>query len=219
MSPRAPLVTLVDGALPTGDFARLLRAVRRLGGEGMRKTYQTTFWYPLDQPPGNLVEEAVHGLLPAIPARRRRGVVGVEWWLSRMRTSNVGVDFHRDRDNGLAAETGIEENPRLSSVLYLNRCVGGLLAVTLEPPCEDNPALAPAVHDFDLVAPAPNRYAFFSGACTHGVLDADNCIPGRRLPAQRGWRLAVAINFWHRRPVAVPTYAEHPRYRALAAGR
>jgi hypothetical protein len=219
MRPRPPLVHLVDGALPARRFARLLLAVQRLGGEGRRSTYQTTFWYPLSAPPTTLVEEAVHLLLPTIPARRRRGVVGVEWWLSRMRTSRVGVDFHRDRDNCLFEQTGLEENPRLGSVLYLNRCVGGLLACTPEPPCPENPALAPRVHDFDFVSPRPNRYVWFDGAATHGVLDAENCIPGRRLPAQRRWRLAVAINLWHRRPVGVPTALERPRYRALAVGR
>lgn len=215
--PAPPLVTLRDPALPAAEFSALLAAVRRLRGEGLRSTYRTTFWYPLDAAPATLVEVAARRLVAAVPAARRRDVVGVEWWLSRMRTSNVGVDFHRDRDNAAFARTGRERNPRLASVLYLNRCRGGLLAVTREPPCEANPALAPERHDFDLVAPAPNRWAFFDGRLTHGVLDARNCIPGRRLPTERGWRLAVAINLWHRRPEGVPTFAERPRYLALAA--
>lgn len=214
--PAPPLVTLVEPALPRARFAALLAAVRRLRGEGLRRTYRTTFWYPLEAPPATLVEAAARTLVARLPARRRRGVVGVEWWLSRMRTSRVGVDFHRDRDNGAFERTGRELHPRLGSVLYLNRCVGGLLAVTREPPCAANPALAPAVHDFDLVAPAPNRWVYFDGRCTHGVLDARNHIPGRRLPTQRGWRLAVAINLWHRRPEGVPTFLERPCYLPLA---
>jgi hypothetical protein len=216
--PRPSLVTLIDRALPGRDFARLQRAVLGLGTEGLRTTYQTTFWYPLDAAPSNLVEQAVQRLLPVIPAARRRGVLGVEWWLSRMRTSNVGVDFHHDRDNARYERTGREAFPALGSVLYLNRCRGGLLAVTTEPPCERNPALAPQVHDFDFVAPAPNRYVFFEGHCTHGVLDAQNCIPGRRLPREPDLRLAVAINLWRRRPLDVPTFGERPRYLSLVRG-
>jgi hypothetical protein len=217
--PPAPLVTLVDRALPEARFAHLLRAVRALRTEGLRTTYQTTFWYPLRATPSNLVEHAVPWLLGRIPAGRRDRVLGVEWWLSRMRTSHVGVDFHRDRDNALYAATGREVHPLVSSVLYLNRCQGGLLAVTREPPDARNPALAPALHDFDLVAPAPNRYVWFDGSCTHGVLDAENCIPGRRLAPQPRWRLAIAINLWRRRPRGVPTYQERPRYRALSLDR
>jgi len=201
-----PLVTVVDGALPAGLARRLLRAVQALGDRRLAQTYQTTFWHPLGAPPACQVEVAAQQLLHHLPPRLRRGVVGVEWWLSRMRTSLVQVDFHRDRDNSTFARSGRTRHPRVASVLYLNRCRGGLLAVTEEPPCPENPALAPSRHDFDLVQPAPNRYAFFSGSLTHGVLDAENRIPGARLPREPGLRLAVALNFWARRPAGVPRF-------------
>lgn len=214
-----PLVGLVDEVLPRARFEALLRAVKRVGDERLRASYQTTCWYGFEGPPTNLVEEAALRVRECLPAAKVKRVVGVEWWLSRMRTSNVQVDFHRDRDNARFDETGVEVNPVFSTVLYLNHCRGGLLAVTKDPPNPENPALAPDRHDFDLVEPKPNRLAWFDARLTHGVLDAKNRIPGGRLPREPGLRLAIAINFWAERPWRVPTYDERGAYAALRARR
>jgi hypothetical protein len=211
----APLVTLIDDALPRARFARLLHAIEALGSERLRSTYQTTFWYPLDAKPSNLVEEAVQRLQGLLTPERRRRAIGVEWWLSRMRTSNVGVDFHHDRDNVYFERTGRERVPWTSSVFYLNRSRGGLLAVTKRRPVAKNPALAPPLDDCDVVEPAPNRFTFFPGVYTHGVLDANNDIPGAKLPREPALRLAIAINFWHLRPEGVGTWPESRHYRSL----
>lgn len=214
-----PLVGLVDEVLPRARFEALLRAVKRVGDERLRASYRTTCWYGFDAPPTNLVEEAARQVRECLPAAKVKRVTGVEWWLSRMRTSNVQVDFHRDRDNARFDETGVEVNPVFSTVLYLNRCRGGLLAVTKEPPNPENPALAPDRHDFDLVEPRPNRLAWFDGRLTHGVLDAKNRIPGGRLPREPGLRLAIAINFWATRPWRVPAFDALGAYRALRVRR
>jgi hypothetical protein len=210
-------VTVFDGALPRPLVNRLRAAVEALGDRRLAATYQQTFWFPLSATPSSLVELAVPLLFPRLPAARARGVIGVEWWLSRMRTSNVQVDFHRDRDNALFASTGRTVSPRTGSVLYLNECRGGLLAVTREPTNPRNPALAPTRHDFDLLAPRENRFAFFEGQLTHGVLDSENQLPGTRRPKEKGLRLAVAINWWHKRPTSVPRFAESRALRVLAA--
>ena len=207
------LVTLFDDALPSPEFSALLRGVQRLGDERLRSSYQTTFWFDFKTQPSNLVEAAVLRLRDRVPAGR---YAGVEWWLSRMRTSNVKVDFHRDRDTALAAKTGQAVHPRWSTLLYLNRCRGGLLAVTRDDPNPDNRALAPDRHDFDLVEPTPNRFCVFDGRLTHGVLDARNHIPGARLPRERSLRLAIAINFWAKRPLEVPTFPDARAYRSIA---
>ena len=62
-----------------------------------------------------------------------------------------------------------------------------------------------------------NRFTFFEGTLTHGVLDARNQLPGKRLPREPGLRLAIAVNFWTTRPWGVPTFGESRHYRALAA--
>ncbi len=213
---QAPLVTLVDDALEPKTFRQLHAAIVGLGRERIVAGYQTTFWFPFADAPSNLVERAVSSLKAHVPAKQRQKVIGVEWWLSRMRTSNVKVDFHRDRDNARWDEKREERNPVLSSVLYLNRCRGGLLAVTTQPPNPRNPAFAPDVHDFDFVEPRANRFTFFDARYTHGVLDAQNQLPGRRLPTERTWRLAIAVNFWAERPWGVPLFREVSHYRALA---
>jgi hypothetical protein len=209
----APLVRIHPDALPPPTFRRLLRAVRRVGDERLRTTYQTTFWFDLRSPPTAVVEEAARLLAPRIPGLAR--IRGVEWWLSRMSPNDVQVDFHVDRDERLALRTGRLVHPRVSSVLFLNRVKGGALAVTAEPPCEANPALAPTRLDLDLVTPRPNRFVVFDGRLTHGVLDARNHVPTRRLPGTARRRLAVVMNWWQRRPTDLPAFADAGMYRAL----
>lgn len=212
---RRPLVTLVDDVLPARAYAALARDIRALGTERLVAGYQTTFWYELGTPPSTRLEHAVATLGQHLPRALARRARGVEWWLSRMRTSNVKVDFHRDRDNARFDQTGEEVHPLLGSVLYLGRCRGGLLAVTERDPNPDNPAMAPDELDFDLVEPRPNRYALFAGHLTHGVLDATNQVPGRRLPREPRLRLAIAVNYWAERPWDVPTFRDSPHYRTL----
>ncbi len=212
--PPAPerLVELIEPALPLALFRRLQRSVRRLGSEGVRRTYQTTFWFDLDATPVAVPELA----LVALGNRfRGRGARGVEWWLSRMWTHDVRVDFHRDRDERLAQAGGPDRHPRVSSVLFLNRVRGGALAVTAQPPDARHPALVPLPLQADLVAPRPNRLAMFDGRLTHGVLDARNAVPASRLRFRGELRLTLVMNGWGCRPSAVPTYAEAGVYGAL----
>jgi hypothetical protein len=207
------LLRLRADALPAPLFARLRRGVARVGAERLSRTYQTTFWFDLGAP-SCLPEEAILVLARWLPSAR--GVRGAEWWLSRMKATNVGVDFHRDRDEHLALGGGPEVHPRWSSVLFLNRVRGGALAVTAEPPCEENPARSPKRLALDLVAPRPNRFALFPGDATHGVLDANNQIPGGRLKGPARLRLALIVNWWSKRPSGVPRFSESQAYRALA---
>jgi hypothetical protein len=201
----------IDAALKPPLFLKLKRAIAALGTERLRQTYQTTFWFDLKQPTC-LPEEVIQELAPLLNTTR---IVGVEWWLSRMMTTDVRVDFHRDRDEKRALRTGREIHPRTSSVLFLNRVRGGALAVTDQPPNPDNPSLAPDEPDFELIAPRPNRFVYFDGTLTHGVLDANNQIPDRRLPGRTRQRRTLVMNWWHQRPEGIPTFLEANVYRAL----
>ena len=203
----------MDDALEPALFGRVRRGIVALGTVGIRRTYQTTFWSPLDATPAAVPELAVH----ALKARfRAQGANGVEWWLSRMWTHDVRVDFHRDRDERLALAGGPDRHPRVSSVLFLNRVQGGALAVTVQTPEPANPAMVPLPLEADLVGPRPNRLAMFDGRLTHGVLDARNAVPTSRLRPRGELRLTLVMNGWARRPTQVPTFEEAREYAALA---
>ncbi|HVE85486.1 MAG TPA: hypothetical protein VND93_21680, partial [Myxococcales bacterium] len=62
-----PLVSILEDALPDPLYGRLARAVRRVGSENLTRTYQTTFWFPLRQPPSSVVEEAALHLRALLP--------------------------------------------------------------------------------------------------------------------------------------------------------
>ena len=209
-----PLVRMVNRALTGAMFSRLARAVRAVGTENLRRTYQTTFWFDF-RAPAALPEQAILGLRPLLPRPPRDDLAGVEWWLSRMRTSDVQVDFHQDRDEALFHRDGKVVHPTFSSVLFLNRCRGGLLAVVDAPVNEANAARAPDELEADLVRPWPNRFVVFPGTVTHGVLDATNAIPHRRLPAPTPLRMALVMNWWKRRPLGVPRFPVSGPYQAL----
>ena len=208
------LIHLQDGAVPGALFRRLRGGVRALGGERLLRTYETTFWFDFG-PPSSLVEEAVLTLASLFPSR---SLEGVEWWLSRMKTNHVRVDFHQDRDEKRSLRGGALRHPRFSSVLFLNRVRGGALAVTAQPPNPGNQCCAPLPLDADLIAPRPNRLVWFDGSLTHGVLDADNRIPGGRARTPSQVRLSVVMNWWNTRPLGVPRFAEAGVYAALRAG-
>jgi hypothetical protein len=217
-APRAMAhVRLLEDALPVPLFRSLLRAVKDLGSERLRQTYQTTFWFE-GEVARCLPEAVALALRPALVAAFGP-IAGFEWWLSRMYTEDVRVDFHQDRDEKLALATGRLVHPVFSSVLFLNRVKGGLLAVTDAPPCEDNPSCAPEPFDCDLVAPKPNRVACFAGHLTHGVLDASNQVPQRGRRGEGALRLALILNGWSRRPRELRAWNETRLYRSLALPR
>jgi hypothetical protein len=207
------LIRLREPALPPRLFSRLRRAVGKVRDERLRTTYQTTFWFDFGRP-GCLPELAILALREQVPARA--GLAGAEWWLSRMYATDVQVDFHQDRDERLALSGGPDVHPSFSSVLFLNRVRGGALVVTAEPPCEDNPARSPAGRAWDLVAPRPNRFVLFPGSLTHGVLDAHNQVPTRRLREPARLRQALIINWWRHRPAGIPSFASRGVYRSMA---
>lgn len=207
---RRPLVTVHDAVLPAALHRRVLRAVASLGERGLAQSYRRTFWFPRGEAPTCVVEEAIEHLRPLLPKGD-----GEEWWLSRMRTSNVQVDFHRDRDEVRAKRRGGDVHPTRSSVLMLNTCRGGLLAVSPDAPDVREPACAPASRDFDLVQPKPNRLASFDGRLTHGVLDANNEVPLRALPKEPSLRLTIAVNTWAQAPAGARTFRQTRAYPAL----
>jgi hypothetical protein len=209
------LARVIDDVLDERLVERVRRAIERLGTEGLREGYFTTFWLPRGEPPANAVEEAVQALWSvAAPGRR---CTGAEWWIGRSYTTEVPVGFHFDQD--VRASRGLR-HPLVSSVFFFNRVRGGQLAITDQragPSGRPFPAQPAKLH---AVRPRRNRYAVFDGGLFHGVLDARGRTPGARLAGPRGrLRVTLVVNFWARRPTGIPRWSETRRYRALGGAR
>jgi hypothetical protein len=199
------LVRVIEPALPAPLFHRARRAIGQLGTEGLRKSYFTTFWLPRGGEPAHAVEEAVLALSAiAAPAGRWSGT---EWWIGRAYTTDLPIGFHFDED----VKGPRIRHPLLSSVLFFNPVRGGHLAVT-----DQRPGSGEATR-LATVKPRANRYAVFDGDRFHGVLDARGRTPGRRLPGPPGrLRVTLVVNFWERRPTAVPQWRDARTFRELS---
>jgi hypothetical protein len=197
-----PLLATVDDAVDAGLFRRLDRAVRAVGEDA---TYWKTFWYPLGSAPSCLPELLTQSLRRHVPGVDR--IAGVEWWLGRMRTTDVALDFHHDRDLALYEQTGRIAHPRWSTVFFLNAVRGGCLFVTnqrLLHRGDDYRLHPPEATQAASARPAPNRFSRFPGHCFHGVLDANDQVPTGKLPGPPARpRLTVVVNWWARKPRGV----------------
>jgi len=192
---------VTDTALSESLLLPLIDAVRSIGA---RADYWRSFWLPTGTStrPRGWAERAALELLRRVPPPRP--VIGLEWWLGWMRTHDVPLDFHHDRDNALYERTGCIRHPRWSSVLYLSRCRGGALLVTDQRLVHREKAylLSPAeAGRVESVQPQENRLARFDGRLLHGVLDAHNQVPSTPLDEAAGEpRLTLVMNGWGRRP-------------------
>jgi hypothetical protein len=197
-----PLLATIDDAVEDDLFRRVDRAVRAVGEDA---TYWKTFWFPLGAEPRCLPELLAGELRRHVPEATR--IAGVEWWLGRMRTTDVALDFHHDRDLTLYEKTGRIAHPRWSSVYFLNAVRGGSLFVTdqrLLHRGDDYRLHPPEATQASSVRPAANRFARFPGHCFHGVLDANDRVPTGKLPGPPDTeRWTVVLNWWTRKPLAV----------------
>jgi len=210
--PRAPLITVVDDVLPAPLLRALTAAVDRVGP---RASYWKTFWYPLASPE-NVVERAIDALAPRVPG----DFSGVEWWLGRMDTRRVPLDFHHDRDLAEFEASGRVRHPAISSVLYLSTPVGGRLAVTNQRLVRRGTALTlrPEVATrFETERPEANRFVRFDGRLLHGVLDASDAVPNAPVRRIKGnfLRISLVVNWWRRRPLDSRRWSGTRAYRAL----
>lgn len=210
-----PLVVVADDAAPEALFRRALAGVRAVGEDA---TYWKTFWFPLDAPATCLPEALALALRGRVPDRER--LVGVEWWLGRMRTTDVPLDFHHDRDLALFEHSGRVSHPLWSSVFFLNAVRGGSLFVTdqrLVRRGEEYRLVPPEATRFATARPGPNRFVRFPGKYLHGVLDARDQVPHGRLPGTPARpRLSIVLNWWTRRPRGVVRWQAALGYPELA---
>ena len=199
----APKIRLFEEALSGSLFERLVRAVRSIGDERLKRNYTTTFWFPRGADPTNVAEEAVVELLKLVdPAPE---CTGIEWWLGRLGHGEK-LRFHFDRDMTLRKQTGQYVHPLEGSVFYLNSFPSSPTVVLDQIPSPDGKSRIPAKPEFRKAVDAvSNRYVVFPGNLRHGVIpesnkakqgdDAEN----ERRSSQI--RLTLLVNYWERRPL------------------
>lgn len=192
----------IEPALDDALLRRARRAIGRIGRERFHESYFTTFWLPRGAAPAHPIEEAVLALWNLAGVRCE----GVEWWIGRAYTGRLPIGFHFDQD----VKGRAPRHPRVSSVFFFNRVRGGHLAV-----CDVRPGSKEATR-MEAIKPRRNRFALFRGNLLHGVLDDRGRTPRERVQGARGrLRVTLVVNFWARRPTAVPRWGESTAYAAL----
>ena len=198
-------INLFEDALPKPLFQRLARAVRAVGTEGMEGmgSYNTTFWFPRDAKPANIVEECVSKLCTLVRPGPR--CIGLEWWLGRLKYGE-SLPFHTDRDRSLRKQTGQIVHPLWSSILYLNRFPSSPTLVYDQVLSPDGKSWVPPEPKFGKTLDAvPNHYATFRGDLRHGVIanGAPQKPSGRSRKTKKSpeLRLTLLVNYWDRRPM------------------
>jgi hypothetical protein len=200
---QAPEVGLFEEALPGSLFERLVRAVRSIGGERLKRNYTTTFWLPIGAEPSNVAEEAALALLPlAQPAPE---CIGMEWWLGRLGHGEK-LRFHFDRDMTLRKKTGEFVHPLRASVLYLNSFPLSPTVILDQVPSPDGKSRIPQKPKFRKSLDAvSNRYVVFPGNHRHGVIPgsgrSESASAKEDGSAAFELRLTLLVNFWDRRPL------------------
>ena len=98
-------ISVFEDALPKPLFRSLVQAVRAVGAERMEGmgSYNTTFWFPRDAKPTNIVEECVGQLANLVQLDPE--CIGMEWWLGRLKYGE-SLRFHTDRDRSLRKQRG-----------------------------------------------------------------------------------------------------------------
>ena len=192
--PTVPDLQVYEEVVPGSLFERLVRAVRSVGDERLKKNYTTTFWYPVDKEPTNVAEETIVELCKLV--KPPACCSGVEWWLGRL-GSGQKLRYHFDRDMTIQKKTGRLVHPVYASVLYLNSFASSPTVVLNQVPTPDGKSKHPpkptARRSIDAVS---NRYIVFPGNLRHGVM------PGKQ-PLQMPiaeMRLTLLVNYWVNRP-------------------
>lgn len=197
-------VRLIEDPLPTPFFRRLATAVCAVGTERMdgMESYSTTFWFPRDSKPTNVVEECVAKLCALVQPGPQ--CIGMEWWLGRLKYGE-SLPFHTDRDRSLRKQTGQIVHPLWSSILYLNRFPSSPTVVYDQVLGVDGKWVPPEPEFGWTLDAVPNRYAVFRGDLRHGVVangagQKPSGSSGKTEPSTE-LRLTLLVNYWDRRPL------------------
>ena len=188
------MLHIVDQFLPEQDI-QALKELCEIHGELRQRLDDTNLfsWVPMaqDSPPARSPHSAEHQALMATYLDRALGplmqrfapnAVGVEWWCN----TNNDLDWHIDKDEALAVESGQYKLPMLSTVFYPHsRCAGGELLIADSQPAQvGSPVGLPPFRSVISVPPIVNRLVIFSAGVLH------------RINPFEGERYSLAVNVW-----------------------
>ena len=175
--PAAPCVanfTVNIDALPLDLFEELLITVKVFRQMQYAEMFDdgklSTFWYDRRRKKArHAIERVIDHLEQYIqPIKSCTKIVGAEWW-TQDKEVTAGIDFHYDKDEGLASSKRRMKHPSVSTVTYLTS--EGAPTVILRQITPDGNRNVPEVPSFGYVSfPMTNMHITFSGSLQHGVL-------------------------------------------------
>lgn len=161
-------------ALPLELFEELLITVKVFRkmqyAEVLTEGKLSTFWYDRRRKKArHAIERVIDHLEQYIaPMKSCTKIVGAEWWIQDKEVA-AGIDFHYDKDEGLASSKRRMKHPSISTVTYLTS--EGAPTVILRQITPDGNRNVPEVPSFGYVSfPTTNMHITFSGSLQHGVL-------------------------------------------------
>ena len=178
--PAAPCVanfTVNIDALPLDLFQELLITVKVLRqmeyADVLTERKLSTFWYDrrkkVQHSARHAIERAIDHLEQYIqPIKSCTNIIGAEWWIQDKEVT-AGIDFHYDKDEGLASLKRRMKHPSVSTVTYLTS--EGAPTVILRQITPDGNRNIPAIPSFGYISfPVTNMHITYSGSLQHGVL-------------------------------------------------
>ena len=150
----------------------LLEAMDELarGSGALRNSKRVTFWLGRERAPRCAIERAAKVLEKFTFPRgaAAHGIVGVKYWVQR-RTTEENVNFHYDKDEGLASDQQVMRPPPLVGVTHLENW-GAPTLVLNQTTIHNGNVDAPTVPTSGwLILPKRNKHALHRGDLHHGA--------------------------------------------------
>lgn len=148
---------------------------------GLRNSKRVTFWLGRDQKPRFAIERAVKLLedftFPAeLGGSKAFGIVGCKYWVQR-RGPTEDVNFHYDKDEGLASDQQIMRPPPLVGVTHMSNW-GAPTIVLNQTTIHNGNVDAPAIPTSGFfVYPKRNKHCLHRGDLHHGAPHLHAAVP------------------------------------------
>ena len=187
------MLHIVDDILPKDLLAQLRSLCDNHATLKFNHPEESYFsWLPNVGPSQSLhPQRYLSGYLYTITNQFVTEQAGAEWWCN----TNNDLDWHIDKDEAEANQSGCYRLPLLSTVFYPHvSCAGGELLIADNTPIKsDHQGPLPSFRSVISVPPVINRLVIFSPGILH------------RINPFEGERYSVAVNLWGEPPLVFTT--------------